>query len=114
MTDDLVKRLRRGTAGDKERHAAADSIEQFEQSFDLRWSADMRAIERWRKDHPGNDLVMPDHADLCVWLLDRIKKLTAALRKIKDLHHGPEDEEVVIIRDDMTYFIVCEALGETP
>ena len=45
---------------------------------------------------------------------DRIEKLEAALRKIKDLHHGPEDEEVVIIRDDMTYFIVCEALGETP
>ena len=44
----------------------------------------------------------------------RIEKLEAALRKIKDLHHGPEDEEVVIIRDDMTYFIVCEALGETP
>jgi hypothetical protein len=44
---------------------------------------------------------------------DRIEKLKAALRKIKDLHHGPEDEEVVIIRDDMTYFIVCEALGET-
>ena len=43
----------------------------------------------------------------------RIEKLEAALRKIKDLHHGPEDEEVVIIRDDMTYFIVCEALGET-
>ena len=44
----------------------------------------------------------------------RIEKLEAALRKIKDLHHGPEDEEVVIIRDDMTYFIVCEALEETP
>ena len=44
----------------------------------------------------------------------RIQKLEAALRKIKDLHHGPEDEETVIIRDDMAYFIVCEALGETP
>jgi hypothetical protein len=42
----------------------------------------------------------------------RIEKLEAALRKIKDLHDqpGPEDEQVVIIRDDMTYFIVCEAL----
>jgi hypothetical protein len=47
-------------------------------------------------------------------LKGRIERLEAALRKIKDLHHGPEDEEVVIIRDDMTYFIVCEALGETP
>jgi len=47
---------------------------------------------------------------------NRIKKLEAALRKIKDLHDqpGPEDEQVIMIRDDMTYFIVCEALGETP
>ena len=30
MIDDLVKRLRRGTAGDKERHAAADRIEKLE------------------------------------------------------------------------------------
>jgi hypothetical protein len=47
---------------------------------------------------------------------DRIEKLEAALRKIKDLHDqpGPEDEQVIIIRDDMAYFIVCEALEETP
>ena len=30
MSDDLVKRLRRGTAGDKERHEAADLIEKLE------------------------------------------------------------------------------------
>ena len=30
MTEDLVKRLRHGTAGDKERHAAADRIEKLE------------------------------------------------------------------------------------
>ena len=46
---------------------------------------------------------------------DCIEKLEAALRKIKDLHDqpGPEDEQVIIIRDDMTYFIACEALEET-
>ena len=44
----------------------------------------------------------------------RIEKLEAALRKIKDLHDqpGPEDEQVIMVRDDMTYFIVCEALEE--
>jgi len=41
---------------------------------------------------------------------DRIEKLTAALQKIKDLHHGPEDEDVIWIRDDMTYQIVCDTL----
>jgi len=42
--------------------------------------------------------------------IDRIEKLEAALRKIKDLHHGPEDEDVLWIRDDMTYQIVCDTL----
>jgi len=47
----------------------------------------------------------------------RIKKLGAALRKIKELHHGPEDEDVSIrddiwIRDDMTYKIVCDTLED--
>ena len=41
---------------------------------------------------------------------DRIEKLEAALRKIKDLHHGPEDDDVLWIRDDMTYKIVCDTL----
>ena len=41
---------------------------------------------------------------------DRIEKLTAALQKIKDLHHGQEDEDVLWIRDDMTYKIVYDTL----
>ncbi len=40
--------------------------------FDLRWKADIRAIKRWREANPGNDLVVPDHADLVVWLLERL------------------------------------------
>jgi hypothetical protein len=39
-------------------------------SFDLRWAATMRAVARWREAHPGNELVLPDHADLVVWLMD--------------------------------------------
>jgi chromosome segregation ATPase len=44
----------------------------------------------------------------------RIEKLEAALRKIKDLHHGPEDDDVLWIRDDMTYKIVCDTLEGEP
>lgn len=48
---------------------------------------------------------------------DRIEKLEAALRQIKELHHGPEDEDVSVIdsifmRDDRTYKIVCDTLEE--
>ena len=41
---------------------------------------------------------------------DRIEKLEAALRKIKDLYQGPEDDDVVWMRDCMTYKIVCDTL----
>lgn len=42
------------------------------QSFDLRWAASRRATEMWQAANPGNDLVWPDHADLCVWLLGQL------------------------------------------
>ena len=48
--------------------------------------------------------------DLLTGSKDRIEKLESALQKIKDLHHGPEDEDVLWIRDDMTYKIVCDVL----
>lgn len=51
-----------------------DRIDELERGFDLRWKADMRAIKRWQKAHPGNDLCWPDHADLCVWLLEQLEK----------------------------------------
>jgi hypothetical protein len=55
-----------------EDEAIAIEATEHKASFDLRWKADMRAIEMWQKAHPGNDLVWPDHADLVVWLLERL------------------------------------------
>jgi len=55
-----------------------------EKSFELRHSADMRAIKRWQEAHPGNELVWPDHADLCVWLLGRVTQLEKSLEQIAD------------------------------
>ena len=34
----------------------------------------MRAIQRWRAAAPGRDLTIPDHADLCVWLLEQVER----------------------------------------
>jgi hypothetical protein len=48
-----------------------ERIADLERTFDLRWKADIRAIARWRAAAPGRNLTMPDHADLCVWLLER-------------------------------------------
>ena len=44
---------------------------ELEAGFDLRWNADMRAIKRWQAA-TGRILVWPDHADLCVWLLEQL------------------------------------------
>lgn len=48
---------------------AAERAETLDRTFDLRWSADMRAIKRWQ-ERTGRTLTHPDHADLVVWLLD--------------------------------------------
>lgn len=41
-------------------------------SFELRHRADMRAIARWQAA-TGRDMEWPDHADLVVWLLERLE-----------------------------------------
>ena len=46
----------------------------LQMSFNLRWEADQRAIQRWRYAHPGCELMCPDHADLCVWLMEQLEK----------------------------------------
>jgi hypothetical protein len=52
--------------------------DELQDSFDMRWKADMRAIKKWQAANQGNDLVWPDHADLVVWLMagrDRLRNL---------------------------------------
>jgi hypothetical protein len=49
-------------------------VEEMQASADLRWGADMRAIKRWQEAHPGNERVWPDHADLCVWLMEQLEQ----------------------------------------
>jgi hypothetical protein len=48
---------------------ALDDLDHHYRSFDLRWSADVLAIARWRQAAPSRELTWPDHADLVVWLL---------------------------------------------
>lgn len=52
----------------------ADDIREHEHSFELRWAADQRAIARWQTA-TGRAFEWPDHADLVVWLLNRIDEL---------------------------------------
>lgn len=78
MIDDLVKRLR----GEAESEyldlmmlEAADRIEELQYLFDMRSNCDKRAIKQWQAAHPGNDRIWPNHADLCVWLMERVEEL---------------------------------------
>ncbi len=53
-----------------------EELQGMNASFELRWKADMRAIERWQKA-TGRTHVWPDHADLCVWLMEQNDRLRA-------------------------------------
>lgn len=65
-------------------------LAEHEATFKLRWDADMRAIKRWRAEHPeARALTWPDHADLVIWLLTQLEapehpvgRLTTALQEI--------------------------------
>ena len=66
-----------------------EELQEYKSSFEIRWGADMRAIKHWQ-DATGKDHIWPDHADLCVWLLQQldsaqalIETCEAALQRIK-------------------------------
>lgn len=60
----------------------AEKMREMEHTFDLRWKADMRAIERWRAERPKErELRQPDHADLCVWLLEQLAERDSRLER---------------------------------
>jgi len=50
-----------------------ERVQELEKSFDLRWEADMRAIKKWQ-EAGGDELTWPDHADLCVCLMEQNDK----------------------------------------
>jgi hypothetical protein len=58
-------------------------VSELNSMFDARWSADMRAIECWRKENPGNELVLPDHVDLSLWLMEERTRLTAEIEMLR-------------------------------
>jgi hypothetical protein len=60
-------------------------IADLQASFDLRWKADMRAIKRWQEAHPGSELTWPDHADLCVWLMEQLELASAKLAEVDEI-----------------------------
>lgn len=51
---------------------AKTDVASLQQTFDLRWDADMRAIKRWQAAGSDRELTWPDRADLVVFLLEQM------------------------------------------
>ena len=52
---------------------AEEEVASNDYLFEMRHSADMRAIKRWHDaGHP--QLLWPDHADLMVWLVEQLER----------------------------------------
>jgi hypothetical protein len=64
---------------DTERAEVAD----WRQRFDRFWEAQMRGVEAWRAAHPGNELVLPDMAQMTEWLVGEIARLTKDCETLK-------------------------------
>lgn len=69
--------------------------DELQRTFDLRWAADMRAIARWRGGDPEKQFRLPDHADLCCWLLAQLEERGRDTERLDwfDAYHGCEPME---------------------
>jgi hypothetical protein len=54
------------------RYAADTTQAELQLWYDLRRAADKLAVAKWRAANPEQELVIPDHADLVIWLLDQL------------------------------------------
>lgn len=59
-------------------------LNEMQHSFELRWQASQRAIKKWHAAG-GPALVWPDHADLCVWLLEQLAERDSRLGECERL-----------------------------
>jgi acetyl-CoA carboxylase alpha subunit len=68
-----VQKLFRGMIAEIDR--LLDEVKDLEAYSNLRYKADRRGIKMWQEAAPGRELMRPDHADLVVFLLERIDTL---------------------------------------
>lgn len=71
--DALVEELKEKTA----------ELSDLQKSFDIRWDADMRGIEKWRVAGEGRELTWPDHADLVCFLIEQSDAQAAEIERLK-------------------------------
>lgn len=66
---------------DRQQLSADDIINmaEWDKVLEMRHEADVRAIRRWRAASPGRDLMLPDHADLVLWMIDERENMLNTL-----------------------------------
>lgn len=133
MTDALIERLESNAADIKSSRVGLPSydsqlmaeaaqalkakdaeIAELNAAFDLCWKADMRAIERWQKAHPGKELVWPDRANMVVWLLEElaIARNAAIEEAAAHIENSTFSREALPIASDITAMLrALKALG---
>lgn len=59
-------------SADEQIAALTAELDEVRRVFRSQWDAQMRGVQRWRDEHPGNELVLPDHADLTEWFVEQL------------------------------------------
>lgn len=81
-----------------------EEIADHDIGFNLRWDADMRAIKRWQAE-TGRDLVWPDHADMVVWLLNKLDEICDVHDKLS-IGMADKVDQITKQRDIAEAFVV--------
>lgn len=83
LDEDYVLTLEEGTEALAEIERLQAELAEMNALFDLRWKADMRAIERWRAEQPAErKLRQPDHFDMVVWLMKELSNWDEAKTRL--------------------------------
>ncbi len=95
--------------------ALQQDVAELQRSFDLRWAADHRAIARWRAENPeARELLMPDHADMVVWLLDLFCSETPVDRLLELESKASCHAAIVGAPDDATFLYLVALQNVAP
>lgn len=90
----------RAEAAEKELAKAKVDLAEMQATFDLRWNADRRAIERWRAEQPAErELRSPDHADMVVWLMQQFDGLMNDVKRAEEAFEKADVELQTLRRE---------------
>lgn len=87
--------------------------EEWEQTFDLTYKADLRGIEMFRKAHPeyAEQLKLPSTDKLIFWLLEKLARYERAMEPVRECREkwrGCQHAQVVMKERDCEAWEACK------